>query len=241
MRIAVVSDVHGNLSALKAVMADIKAQSPDAVFHLGDLAANGARPAEVMDAIREAGWQGVYGNTDEMLWRPGLVDELEQRFPERQVLRRVLITEIGPVIKDLIGEQRILYLKSLPLTLRFSSVLLCHASPSDPWFSPREQDTDDKFAETFGGIGATTVVYGHIHVPLIRRLEGVTVINSGAVSLSYDGDWRASYVLLDGDRVIFRRIEYDIDEEEAALLKSPLPRRHWLASILRHGTYSDPW
>jgi predicted phosphodiesterase len=240
MRFAVVSDVHGNLTALEAVIADIKQQSPDAVYHLGDLVANGARPAEVLDRIRAAEWQGVYGNTDEMLWRP-VAEQLAKPFPERQLLRRVLISEIGPVIRELIGEDRLSYLQALPLTMRFGSVFLCHASPSDPWLAPRESDGDDRFAGTFGSVGAKTVIYGHIHFPLVRRLKDLMVINTGAVSLSYDGDWRASYLLFDSGRPLLRRIEYDRDREERALLQSPLPHREWLAQILRTARYCDPF
>jgi putative phosphoesterase len=240
MRFAVVSDVHGNLTALEAVISDIEQQAPDAVYHLGDLVANGARPAEVFDRIRAAKWQGVYGNTDEMLWRP-IADQLARPFPERQLLRRVLISEIGPVTRELIGEDRLSFLQALPLTMQVGPVFLCHASPTDPWLAPREKDGDDKFSATFGSVGANTVVYGHIHVPLVRKLKDMTVVNTGAVSLSYDGDWRASYLLFESGRPSLRRIEYDRDREERALLQSRLPHREWLAQVLRTARYCDPF
>ena len=76
MRIAILSDIHGNLTALDAVLADLRDQKPDQVYHGGDLAAGGCKPAEVIDCIAQEGWEGVVGNTDEMLWtveaRPGL-------------------------------------------------------------------------------------------------------------------------------------------------------------------------
>jgi predicted phosphodiesterase len=62
MRVAVVSDIHGNLSALEAILDDLARQQPDLVLHGGDLAANGSRPAEVIDRVRELGWPGVAGN-----------------------------------------------------------------------------------------------------------------------------------------------------------------------------------
>jgi len=67
-RIAVVSDIHGSLAALDAVAEDIALQGPDLVVHGGDLVLNGPGPADVVDRIRELGWPGVMGNTDEMLW-----------------------------------------------------------------------------------------------------------------------------------------------------------------------------
>jgi predicted phosphodiesterase len=69
MRIAVLSDVHGNLTALEAVVADLTATSPDLVVHGGDLV-GGSRNAEVIDLVRDCGWPGVYGNAEEMLWMP---------------------------------------------------------------------------------------------------------------------------------------------------------------------------
>ena len=68
MRIAILSDIHGNLTALDAVLADLRQQKPDVIFHGGDLAFGGCNPAEVIDCIVAEGWKGVLGNTDEMLW-----------------------------------------------------------------------------------------------------------------------------------------------------------------------------
>ena len=70
MRVALVADIHGNLTALEAVVADLRRRAPDVVVHGGDLALMGPRPAEVVDRVRELGWPGVVGNTDELLWRP---------------------------------------------------------------------------------------------------------------------------------------------------------------------------
>ena len=74
MRVAVVSDIHGNLTAFEAVLADIRQSSPDLVLHGGDLADSGSSPIDIIDRIRTLGWQGVLGNTDEMLVQP---DSLE--------------------------------------------------------------------------------------------------------------------------------------------------------------------
>lgn len=75
MRIAIVSDIHGNRTALEAVLADLRQTAPDLIFHGGDLADGGASPVEVLDQIRDLGWQGVVGNTDEMLFQPESLEE----------------------------------------------------------------------------------------------------------------------------------------------------------------------
>src|SRR5436305_12114222 len=77
MKLAVISDIHGNLTALDAVAADIAGRGVDRVVHGGDVALIGARPAEVIDRLEELGWTGILGNTDELLWRP---DELPGWF-----------------------------------------------------------------------------------------------------------------------------------------------------------------
>src|SRR5580700_2907376 len=75
MRIAILSDIHGNRTAFEAVLADLCATAPDLILHGGDLAFGGAGPVEIVDRIRDLGWQGVVGNTDEMLFRPESLEE----------------------------------------------------------------------------------------------------------------------------------------------------------------------
>lgn len=75
MRVAILSDIHGNLSAFEAVLADIHQVAPDLVLHGGDLADGGSGPIEIIDRIRDLGWQGVMGNGDEMLCRPESLED----------------------------------------------------------------------------------------------------------------------------------------------------------------------
>jgi predicted phosphodiesterase len=82
-------------------------------------------------------------------------------------------------------------------------------------------------------MGQPIAVYGHIHRSYIRTLAGLTVINTGSVSLPYDGDPRASYLLLDDSKPTIRRVEYDIDKEIKALYASGLPHADWIAKSLR--------
>src|SRR5947207_14587102 len=82
MRIAIVSDVHGNLRAFEAVLADLRKVAPDLVVQGGDLAYGGAHPAEIVDKIRALGWPGVRGNTDEMLWSPESLNGFAARTPQ---------------------------------------------------------------------------------------------------------------------------------------------------------------
>jgi predicted phosphodiesterase len=239
MRIAIVSDIHGNLTALEAVLADLKLTSPDIVLHGGDLAQGGARPAGVVDRIRALGWPGVCGNTDEVLWAPEALRAFAARAPKLAPLMAT-IEAMLPWAVDALGPERLAWLKSLPMVERRGSLALVHASPNDLWRSPMPESTDAELADAYGALKAALVVYGHIHRPFVRQLPGMTVANSGSVSMSYDGDTRASYLLVDEGKPSIRRVEYDLDSEAAALLQSGLPHAEWVARILRAGKYVPP-
>lgn len=240
MRIAVVADVHGNLTALEAVVADLRRQAPDLVLHGGDLPLCGARPAAVVDRIRELGWPGVRGNTDEVLWVPALLAELAERQPGQRALWRTL-GEIADQTNERLGEDRIAWLRGLPSELRAGRVAVVHASPGDLWRAPLPEAADAELAATYETLGAPVVAYGHIHRSYVRQAGGRTIANCGSLSLSHDGDPRAAYLLVDraGDEdgaaaaVVIRRVEYDLDREAAALLASGLARADWLCASLR--------
>lgn len=239
MRIAVVSDIHGNLTALEAVLADLRLSCPDLTFHGGDLAANGARPAEVVDRIRDLGWPGVCGNTDEMLWAPETLTQFGAKALSLQHLVATL-QEIASATRARLGEDRMSWLQRLPRAQRQDTVALVHASPGDLWRAPLATATDSELLSVYGGLCAPVAIYAHIHHPYVRRLEAFTVANTGSVSLSHDGDTRASYLLIDGPNVTIRRVEYDLDREAETLLRSDLPQREWLCQNLRAGRYIKP-
>src|SRR5918994_2177771 len=107
MRIAIVSDIHGNLTALEAVVDDLKTVSPDLVVHGGDLVANGSRPAEVVDLVRDLQWPGVCGNTDEMLWKPERLIQQASQVPQLRHLFTMLETRVVPSTIAALGGERL--------------------------------------------------------------------------------------------------------------------------------------
>lgn len=239
MRIAVVSDVHGNLTALEAVIADLRRAAPDLVLHGGDLAANGPHPAEVVDRIRDLGWPGVCGNTDEMLWNREGLTSYAAKFPKLRSILAILDAVI-PWTCAALGEDRIRWLQAQPAVQHRSSLALVHASPGNFWQAPLPTAADQELQSVYQDLHAPMVVYAHIHRPYVRRLEAMAVANTGSVSLSYDGDPRASYLLLDDAEATIRRVEYDLEREASALLQSGIPHAEWLAQTLRAGTYLPP-
>lgn len=237
VRIAVVSDIHANLTALDAVIADLRSVGADLVVHGGDLMAGGARPAAVIDRIREMNWPGVYGNTDEMLWMPHRVPETLPS-PQLHRIRDLLLTRTIPATLAAIGDQRLAWLRSLPRRWSDHGLTVVHAAPDDVWPITPVNASDEELDRIYGVLGTPRVVYGHIHQPFVRRLSTFTIANSGAVSQSYDGDRRAAYAVVDGDRVTIRRVEYDVDEEIRLLRTSDDPFAESTAETLRTGKYA---
>lgn len=242
MRVAILSDIHGNLAALEAVIADLKFASPDLVIQGGDLAMAGHRPAEVVDLIRELGWAGVVGNTDEVLWSDESRAALERNASKLGPLLRIIFDD-ARATKELLGEERVGWLRTLPGEWRSESVgvALVHASPGNLWRSPGADSSDAELVTTYGGLGARIAVYGHIHRPYVRVVEGFTVANSGSVGSPYDGDPRPSYLLIEDGRVAIRRVEYDVERECRELIASGYPHAAWIAEIRRRGAYVPPF
>jgi putative phosphoesterase len=236
MRIAIVSDIHGNRTAFEAVLADLRQTSPDLIFHGGDLADSGANPVAIVDQIRDLGWQGVVGNTDELLFNPQSLTDFARQSPGMQPLVPT-IEEMAAATREALGEERIAWLAGLPRQQIHGPMALVHASPASPWRGPQHTASDAELESVFLPLGRPIAVYGHIHRPYIRKLAHVTVVNTGSVSLSYDGDRRASYLLLDDDLLLndqpsIRRVEYDIDRELKILSTSGFPHADWIARIL---------
>jgi putative phosphoesterase len=252
MRIAVVSDVHGNRRALQAVLADMRQVAPDLVVHGGDLAYGGTRPAEVVDEIRSLGWLGVRGNTDEMLWSRKSLEDFAAKTPKLEPLLS-RIRDLIPWTVAQLGDERLRWLESHPMQYAHEQFSLVHAAPGDVWRSPMANATDEELQNTYASLRAPIVVYGHIHTSFIRRLPGAAVrlphapgpggmivANSGSVSQSYDGDTRASYLVIDAGETTIRRVEYDVEAEANELRRSGMPNAGWLAKILLAGKYVTP-
>jgi predicted phosphodiesterase len=239
MRIAVVSDIHGNRTAFEAVLADLRQTSPDLIFHGGDLADAGASPAEIVDRIRDLGWQGVVGNTDEMLTTPDSLSAVAEQSPQLQALFAV-IAEMATATREALGEDRLVWLRSLPRAQTRPPMALVHASPESAWRAPVPESSDVELESVYGPLGQPIAIYGHIHRPYIRSVRRMTVANTGSVSLSYDGDRRAAYLLLDESKPEIRRVEYDVDKEVKALHACSLPHSKWVARILDSGSFQMP-
>lgn len=239
MKVAVVTDIHGNQRAFHAVLADLKQVAPDSIVHGGDLAFGGAHPAEIIDEVRALGWPGVVGNTEEVLWTEQRLTEMAAAHSKLAMLVGNL-RELAASMRARIADERLRWLKRLPAVHAGEGFTVVHASPNDLWRAPMADATDEEIRKTYEGLAVPVVVYGHIHVSYIRRLAGMTVANAGSVSQSYDGDRRAAYAVIEGENVTIRRVEYDVESEARDLLHSRLPHAEWLSRILLAGKYCPP-
>lgn len=215
MKLAIVSDVHGNLVALEAVIADLERVAPDLVVHGGDLAFNGPRPAECVDRIRELGWPGVIGNMDAAL---------ESRRQQPRV----------DWAADRIGAERNAWLQALPMEWRHEDqVALVHAVPGDLWRAVLPETDDAELRATYAPLAARLAVYCHIHRPYVRPIGDLTVANTGSVGLPFDGDPRASYLVVEDGRPEIRRVAHDVERAVADVLASDLPEADAVAGVYR--------
>jgi Icc-related predicted phosphoesterase len=137
MRIAIISDIHDNLTGFEAVLADLRETSPDLVLHGGDLVSGGSNPAKVVDHVRDLGWRGVFGNTDEAMARPETLEEFARQSRAPRSLWDAA-REMTAFTREALGEERIAWLGALPRVVIQPPLALVHASPEAPG-SPRSR------------------------------------------------------------------------------------------------------
>lgn len=240
MRIAVISDVHGNRFALEAVLEDLRSTAPDLIANLGDQIFGSADPAGAYALQQKLGAMEVRGNTEEVYTAD--LNELEGARAEVEWLRG----QLPPSSLE--------HLKNLPLTatLADGEVLLAHGSPTSAWDAlmfTRDEDAPkprlaypDELLERVGEFqGARVVLVGHTHREHLSVQNGVTFVNVGSVSRQMHGDPAARWVLLERRagfwNVSFRRVEYDW-ERAARWIEEHHPEAGAEAGQLRTGTLS---
>ena len=197
--LALLYDVHGNLPALDAVIADAEAAGAEGWILGGDYALFGGWPAETVERLRtldRASW--IRGNGERWTADPDAAPD------------NPLVPGAAAAARAALGDDTVDDLASLPFSLPCEGILVCHGSPlSDvDSFAPEDGSRD---AELLDGSDARRVLFGHTHVPFARTsADGVELVNPGSVGMPFDGDPRAAYALLGDDgRIEHRRLEYD--------------------------------
>jgi putative phosphoesterase len=235
MRYAILSDIHGNLEALQAVLARIAAVRADAVVCLGDLVGYNADPNLCVEVMRRESIACVLGNHDAAACGLSELDNFNPAAREAILwTRNVLAPEHG------------IFLRELPRSILIDDIVLCHGSIND---TNRYISDDNDVRDTFSMLGklpgqAKVCYYGHTHIRAAYSLDGPIIthelineitmdqdrkylINPGAVGQPRDGDPRAAFLIYDSiaRNVTFYRIAYDVAASQAKIIRAGLPVR----------------
>ncbi|MBQ2645291.1 metallophosphoesterase family protein [bacterium] len=248
MKIAIISDIHGNDEALKAVLEDIKTQECNKIFCLGDLAMAGPEPSKVVNKFKEMlkkdNFLLIQGNTDEKLgtYDKNFEEKLEQYVP-------VMANAYRADLKELTEDDKI-FLANLPKTLTIEEngvkIMLCHGSPRKNDENITNELTTEEIEEIIKDVDAEIIFCGHTHVPCgYTTNEGKIVVNVGSVGRPFSEKPEACYVIVDisenGDYGIEHRlIKYDYETAAKKLEKRGFNGAEKLAAMLKKATSRYP-
>ncbi|MBX3056941.1 MAG: metallophosphoesterase family protein [Anaerolineae bacterium] len=236
--ITIFGDIHGNLSALTAVLNDIESRGLSNLYCLGDLVGYGTFPNEVVAAIRERGIPTIMGNYDYGVGHDSDDCGCAYTNPVSEALgkRSIAWTNAHTTAEN--KAFLCTLADKIPLQLGDLRVVLVHGSPrkvNEYLFADRPESSLVRLLDM---VNADILVCGHTHLPYHRILaDGRHVINAGSVGKPKDGDPRAGYVVLKGDgrdlTVQFIRVPYDVEAAAQAIEASDMP--HEYAEMLRLG------
>lgn len=246
MRYALVSDVHANLPALEAVLADIDARTDiDALYHLGDLVGYAPWPNEVVALLRARGIAGVAGNYDSTVATGhahcGCRYEDERQEALSHESYAWALAHVTPETRQWLGALPFrIDLRPLGGHAAGPRLFLVHGSPvlnTVYWTEDRPATFCGQMAAHLGARAGDVVAFGHTHRPWQRVVDGIRYVNAGSVGRPKDGDARAGYVIVDIDsdasRAEFVRVDYDTARAMAEIRASTLPDE--FATILETG------
>jgi diadenosine tetraphosphatase ApaH/serine/threonine PP2A family protein phosphatase len=179
-----------------------------------------------------------------MLWTPELFERFMTATPQLAHIWAMIFQQQGPATRERLGAERIEWLRQLPVEWRDDGLAVVHAAPGNLWRSPGADATDEALATTYTPLDRRIAAYGHIHVPFVRRIAGIDreliVAKCGSVGMPFDGDPRASYLIVDDGVPAIRHVDYDLDGEVQSLLQSGYPDAERLAETLRTGRFVMP-
>lgn len=237
MRIAILSDIHGNQVALEAVLQDIDHQ-PDIsqIIIAGDLCLNGPRPREVLSIVQKLGCPVIQGNVD--------ADVAGQNGQ-----KRIKKQDIIGWTREQIGEEGIAYLASLPfyhlvVNTQGTDLLVVHANPLNQEEAIYSTTPDSQLEVFLENLAPTisALAFGHYHVAYQRRWRDLLLVDVGSCGLPRDKDKRASYAILSWQdntwQAEHHRVTYDVNETIKQLKQCGIPHSEKRIKVLTEATYS---
>jgi putative phosphoesterase len=211
MRVAALCDVHGNLPALEAVLAEVRSLDVDRIVCGGDVVA-GPFPRECLGRLRELEAVFVRGNAD-------------RESPRAPAGTWEWITSS-------VDAEAVEFLGRLPQSVSLGGVLYCHGSPRDDDEILTRVSPDERFRAALQGVEERLVVGGHTHVQFERTVDGIRFVNAGSVGMPYEGKQGAFWALLDGEVVDLRHTPYAIDAAVVSIRASGYPGAGQIAGWL---------
>jgi len=209
MEITIIADVHANLPALEAVLAETQGLE---VFCCGDLVGYTAFPNETVELIRNLGIKCIMGNHDYAV-ATGDFTRLNDSAKKAAIWTAKVLSE-----------DNLKFLANLPKSYVGTRFTAFHGSPRDPLFDYIFQNVSDEILSSFLGT-ASTLILGHTHLSFIRKIGGKIIFNPGSVGQPRDRDPRASYAILDtkDNEAVIKRASYDIDSVVKEIRRHKLP------------------
>jgi predicted phosphodiesterase len=251
MKYALISDIHSNLPALEAVLADIDGRvDVGAIYHLGDLVGYAPWPDEVVALLGERRISGIAGNYDSTVATDYKHCGCRAETPRAEELSHLSYewtrAHVSAETRRALGELPFrMDLRSRGGHISRPQIVLVHGAPTLNtlyWTEDRPDSFCLKMAETAGLREGDLIAFGHTHRPWHREVEGIHFLNTGSVGKPKDGDWRAGYALVEADEEVrsveFVRVEYDLERAVQGVLRSELPDE--FADQLRAGGTPKP-
>ncbi|GHO87766.1 metallophosphoesterase family protein [Dictyobacter formicarum] len=236
MRIAIISDIHGNKIALDAVLEDLARQPAiDQLVIGGDLCLNGPCPKEALETVQQLHCPVIQGNVD-----TDVVNQNSKKGPKKQ--------SVIEWTRNQIGDAGIAYLASLPFSHLVSNpngtdLLVVHANPLNQEEAIFPTSPDSKIEHLCGDLRPTVgvLVFGHYHVAYMRRWRHLLLVDTGSCGLPRDGDLRAAYAILTWQDNIWqaehRRVKYDVKAVVKQLKNSGIPTADKRIKVLTEAEY----
>lgn len=234
MKIAIISDIHGNYEALEAVLKDIDIQNPDLFICGGDILGYGPSPNEVVDKIRDRKILSIIGNNDQDIFGMAVVNDQDYKSKQEADDERYNLH----FNRENISNQNMVYLRSLPkeviLNIENKAIKLVHGSPRkiDEHMYEDSPETLQIIKESCEKI----IICAHTHLPYIKWYEDKLVVNSGTVGKPKDGKVDADYVVIDINDYInaeIKTVQYDYEKTASKIERCGLSKQY--ADIIRTG------
>jgi putative phosphoesterase len=233
VRVAIVSDIHGNVRGLDACLADLAEQGgADVIVGAGDFCMDGPRPREVLERLDEVGARCVRGNTDRYIACGVDGDEMAAALAWQ---------------RERLGERWLAWLRDLPHSLRIGSaaneLLVVHANPKNDDEQLWPDADDGLLVRMTSGVPERTIVFGHLHLPYVRAWRDRVFVNVASAGLPKDGDPRVGYAILTerpgGWEIKHRRVEFDVAKVARQIRKSGMPEAQKRVRVLLRHRYKE--